>query len=172
MSGTRTPLRGANGPALRFSALTFWALGFVAVGIALATAAAWPVYESPRALVVGVAGGLLGMGVAVLARMLRWGALLAALAAVAMYLIVAVPLAIPSALSSVPAFLGGLRDAVFGVVLGWKQMLTLAPPLGEYQAHIVQCHGPVLCALGRQHDLVLVQVQRRRTQRADLCFPQ
>lgn len=137
MSGTRTPLRGANGPALRFSALTFWALGFVAVGIALATAAAWPVYESPRALVLGVAGGLLGMGVAVLARMLRWGALLAALAAVAMYLIVAVPLAIPSALSSVPAFLGGLRDAVFGVVLGWKQMLTLAPPLGEYQAVLI-----------------------------------
>lgn len=137
MSGARTRLRGANGSALRFSALTFWALGFVVVGIALATAAAWPVYESPRALVVGVVGGLLGMGVAVLARVLRWGALLAVLAAVATYLIVAVPLAIPSALSSVPAFLGGLRDAVLGVVLGWKQMLTLAPPLGEYQAVLI-----------------------------------
>lgn len=119
------------------SALTLWALGYVVVGIALATAAAWPVYESPRALVVGLVGGLLGMAVAVLARVLRWGMLLAALAAAGTYLVVAVPLAIPSALSSVPAFLGGLRDAVLGVALGWKQMLTLNPPLGEYQAVLI-----------------------------------
>jgi hypothetical protein len=109
----------------------------VLVGVGLATAAAWPVYESPRALAVGLVGGLLGMAVAVLTRVLRWGVLIGSLAAAGTYLVVAVPLAIPSALSSLPAFLGGLRDAVLGVVLGWKQMLTLNPPLGEYQAVLI-----------------------------------
>lgn len=134
------------------SALTFWSLGYVVVGVLLATAAAWPVYESPRALVVGLVGGVLGITVAVLARALRWGTLIAVLVAAGVYLVVAVPLAIPSALSSVPAFLGGLRDAVLGVVLGWKQMLTLNPPLGEYQAVlipflVVMLFGSFLAAL-------------------------
>ncbi|MFT4258558.1 MAG: hypothetical protein QM568_02910, partial [Microbacterium sp.] len=134
MSGA-VPVRRPRGVAV--SALTVWSLGYVMVGIGLATAAAWPVYAAPRALIVAVVGGLLGMGIAVLARALEWGAVLAALAAAGAYVIVAVPLAIPSALRSVPAFLGGLRDAVLGVVLGWKQMLTLNPPLGEYQAVLI-----------------------------------
>ncbi|OAN43211.1 transglutaminase domain-containing protein [Microbacterium sp. H83] len=123
--------------ALAVSALTLWSLGYVLVGIALATAAVWPVYETARALAVGLLGGVLGMGIAVLARVLRWRMLFAALAAAGAYVVVAVPLAIPSALTSVPAFFGGLRDAVLGVVLGWKQMLTLNPPLGEYQAVLI-----------------------------------
>ena len=134
------------------SALTLWSLGYLVVGVLLATAAAWPVYESPRALVVGFVGGILGIAVAVAARALRWGTLIAVLVAVGVYLVVSVPLAIPSALSSVPAFLGGLRDAVLGVVVGWKQMLTLNPPLGEYQAVlipflVVMLFGSFLAAL-------------------------
>jgi hypothetical protein len=125
------------GSPFAISPLTLWSLGYVVVGILLATAAAWPVYEAPRALVVGIVGGVLGMAVAIVARMLRWGLLLAALAAAGTYLVVAVPLAIPSALTSAPAFFGGLRDAILGVALGWKQMLTLNPPLGEYQAVLI-----------------------------------
>lgn len=133
------PRRGVERSRRSFplSAVTLWALGYVLVGVGLATAAAWPVYESPRALAVGLIGGLLGMAVAVLTRVLRWGMLIGSLAAAGTYLVVSVPLAIPSALSSIPAFLGGLRDAVLGVVLGWKQMLTLNPPLGEYQAVLI-----------------------------------
>lgn len=133
------PRRGVAGSRRSFalSTLTLWALGYVLVGVGLATAAAWPVYESPRAVAVGLIGGLLGMAVAVLTRVLRWGMLIGSLAAAGAYLVVSVPLAIPSALSSLPAFLGGLRDAVLGVVLGWKQMLTLNPPLGEYQAVLI-----------------------------------
>lgn len=140
MSAAGPKRRGGAGRASRsfhVSPVTLWALGFVVVGIGLATAAAWPVYQAPRVLVVGIVGGLLGMGIAVVARMLRWGMLVATLAAAAAYLVVAVPLAIPSALTSVPAILGGLRDAVLGVALGWKQMLTLNPPLGEYQAVLI-----------------------------------
>lgn len=119
------------------SVLDVWGLGYVLAGIGLATAAAWPLYASPRAVAVGLVGGLLGMTVALVSRYLRWGVLLSATTAAAVYLIVAVPLAIPSGLTSVPAALAGVRDAVFGVVVGWKQILTLKPPLGEYQAVLV-----------------------------------
>ncbi|MCI1017004.1 transglutaminase domain-containing protein [Microbacterium sp. C5A9] len=142
------------------SPLILWSFGYVVVGILLATAAAWPVYEAPRALVVGIVGGVLGMLVAVVARMLRWGLLLAALAAAGVYLVVAVPLAIPSALTSVPAFLGGLRDAVLGVALGWKQMLTLNPPLGEYQAVLIPFL--VVMIFGAFFATLLVMQQGRR----------
>ena len=128
---------GDSRRAFTVSALTLWSLGYVVVGIGLATAAAWPVYAAPRMLAVGLIGGLLGMAVALVSRVLRWGVLIAVLAAIGVYLVAAVPLAIPSALASVPAFLGGLRDAVLGPVLGWKQMLTLNPPLGEYQAVLI-----------------------------------
>lgn len=136
---TSGPQRGRSGGRRAFapSASTFWSLGYVLVGVLLATAAAWPVYESPRALAVGIVGGLLGIAVVVVARVLRWGTLLAVVAVAGVYLVVAVPLAIPSALTSAPAFLGGVRDAVLGIVLGWKQMLTLNPPLGEYQAVLI-----------------------------------
>lgn len=129
--------RATREQTMLFSALQLWGLGYVLAGVVLATLAAWPVYDVPRALVVGIVGGLVGMGAAVLARMLRWGTVLAVVLAAVAYVVVAVPLAIPSALSSVPAFAGGLRDAVLGVVLGWKQILTLNPPLGEYQAVLV-----------------------------------
>lgn len=119
------------------SALTLWALGYVIAGIALATAAAWPLYASPRVLLVGFIGGGLGVAVAFVARMLRWSVPVAGLVAIATYLLSAVPLALPSAMTSVPSALAGVRDAVWGVVTGWKQLLTLTPPLGEYQAVLV-----------------------------------
>lgn len=144
-----------------FSALNLWGLGYVLLGVVLATLAAWPVYDSPRALVVGIVGGLVGMAVAVIARMLRWGVLLAGVLVAVVYVLVAVPLAIPSALSSVPAFAGGLRDAVLGVVLGWKQILTLAPPLGEYQAVLIPFLVVVL--FGAFFSTLLVLAGRRRS---------
>lgn len=114
-----------------------WGLGYVAVGILLAAVAAWPIHESARVWLIAAVGGGLGIGIAVAARLLRWGVLTASFVTVAVYLVIAVPLAVPSALQSVPAVATGLRDAVFGVVLGWKQLLTLDLPLGEYQAVLV-----------------------------------
>ncbi|WP_067196759.1 transglutaminase domain-containing protein [Microbacterium sp. XT11] len=131
---------GRQGPGAGdglFPAPAVWGLAFVVVGVALATAAAWPLYEAPRALLVGLGGGAIGMAVAVVSRLLRWGPLLASVLAGLVYVVVAAPFAVPSSLSSPSAFLGGVRDAVLGVALGWKQILTLAPPLGEYQAVLV-----------------------------------
>lgn len=120
-----------------FSATRIWGLAYVLVGIGLATVAAWPLYAAPRVVVVGVVGGLLGMIVALVSRVLRWNLLLASLVAAGVYVVAAAPLAVPSSLTSIPAFFAGVRDAVLGVALGWKQILTLNPPLGEYQAVLV-----------------------------------
>ena len=37
-----------------------WTVGFAIVSVAIATAAAWPLYQSPRAILVGAVGGLVG----------------------------------------------------------------------------------------------------------------
>lgn len=136
MSRTDAAARPRRRPP-RSRALTLWGLGYVLVGVAVTAAGAWPVYESSRAIAVAAVGGLAGIGLGVLVRARRLGPVLGGVAVVSSYLVLAVPLAVPSGLRSAPAFLAGLRDAVLGVVVGWKQILTLAPPLGEYQAVLV-----------------------------------
>ena len=136
MSGKDAAARAHRRP-LRSRALTLWSLGYLLIGVALTAAAAWPVYEIPRAIIVAAVGGLTGIALGALVRARRLGAVLGTVAAFAAYLVLAVPLAVPSGLASASAFTAALRDAVLGVVVGWKQILTLAPPLGEYQAVLV-----------------------------------
>lgn len=116
-------------------------LGYVVVAGVLATVAAWPVYASPRMLLVAAVGVLVGLGLAALARALPLRGPLAALvvvpAAAVAFALVVVPAAIPSALGDPASWLRGIRDGFVGVVVGWKQLLTLSLPLGEYQAVLV-----------------------------------
>ncbi|WP_350347824.1 transglutaminase-like domain-containing protein [Agromyces sp. G08B096] len=116
-------------------------LGYLVVGTVIAVLAAWPVHETLRLLLVAAAGLVVGVGAAVLARRLARGgvarAALAAGLALAGYVVIVVPVSIPSALRSVPDAVRGLRDGIVGIVVGWKQLLTLDLPLGEYQAVLV-----------------------------------
>ncbi|GAB3607804.1 transglutaminase-like domain-containing protein [Conyzicola nivalis] len=114
-----------------------WDLSYIVAGVAIATALAWPIYESPRVVLVGVVATVLGIGLVLLRARLKRPVWTLALAVVAGYLVVVVPLAIPSALGSPLRVLRGLGDGVVGVVVGWKQVLTLTLPLGEYQAVLV-----------------------------------
>lgn len=131
-------MTGGAGAARRIEvARAAWGVGYVVVGAALATAIAWPVYASSRMILVAAAGTVLGAGIALASRLLRWGPWLTALAAALAY-VVAVPLvAIPTALTSPGELLRGVRDGVLGVAIGWKQLLTLKLPLGDYQAVLV-----------------------------------
>lgn len=117
--------------------LRLWGLAYLVVGVALATLSAGEVYRTPRLLVVAATGLALGVGVVLLVRSLRWREWSIPLLAAAGYLLLVVPVAIPSALGSPVDLLRGVRDGVTGVVLGWKQLLTLSLPLGEYQAVLV-----------------------------------
>ncbi|MBO9577950.1 MAG: hypothetical protein J7480_04170, partial [Microbacteriaceae bacterium] len=108
---------------------------YVALAAALAVAAAWPIYQHPQVLVVGVAGIGVGLLCAIGGRLLRLPFWIDLLAALALYLLVAVPVAIPSAFPA--RWFTGLREAALGVVTGWKEIVTVELPLGVYQAVLV-----------------------------------
>lgn len=130
--------RAANpGAAIPGVALLVWVLGYLVVGVALATVSAWPVFATPRLVLVAAVGLAIGVGAVLLPRLLGGSDLLIPVIAVVAYLAAVVPVAVPSALGSPAAILGGLRDGVLGIVVGWKQLLTLSLPLGEYQAVLV-----------------------------------
>ena len=108
---------------------------YVLLGAALAVVAAWPIYQHPQVIVVGAVGAAVGLLCALGGRALRlpfWADLVAAVAG---YLLVAVPVAIPSAFPG--RWFTGLRDAALGVVTGWKDIVTVEPPLGAYQAVLI-----------------------------------
>ena len=111
---------------------------------AVAALALWPVYQSP-AFIVTVAGGfLLGAVLAVVGARWRWPAWLMLLAVTAGFLLVGVPLAVPAQMQGGLPTLAGLIDLVTAVALGWTQLVTIALPVGDYQALLVPALNLVL----------------------------
>ncbi|WP_084099841.1 transglutaminase domain-containing protein [Demequina sp. NBRC 110051] len=117
---------------------------FMAAGAAVAAWTLYPVYESSRyvasaALAVGA-----GAAIAVLCDRLRWGGGRAALLALAVYVVGGLALVVPGATSGVDSALGAAFELLRGPVLGWKDIVTLPLPLGEYRATIVPVYAALL----------------------------
>ncbi|MFS0706504.1 transglutaminase, partial [Cellulomonas sp. 179-A 9B4 NHS] len=138
-----------------------WLVGAVAIAVVLA----WPVWATWRLAVVAAAGTLAGAGVVLLGRARRWGVLRRALVVAAGFLVVAVPVAVPwrADVRGLPA---GLVEAVAGVVVGWKQLLTLELPVEEYQAVLVPFLVAVVVTTALAAPLAV-----RRDARAVLAVP-
>lgn len=112
--------------------------------MAVASATWWPIYRSIDFLVVAVAAVALGTAIAVSGAVFRWPAWVVLLVTVAVFTLVGVPLAVPAkAIGGLLPSLDGLLDLYAGVALGWKQLLTISLPVGDYQALLV----PVLVLL-------------------------
>jgi len=113
----------------------------------LVAAAWWPVYETPWfALVAGVAL-LLGSLIALLGAAYRWPSWVVALAGLAAFLLAGVPLAVPAqALFGVLPTPGGLLELLSAVALGWKRLVTITLPVGEYQSLLVPPFALLLLA--------------------------
>lgn len=126
--------RAASGtPAVPFFAATLLAAATVLLGVF----AAQPIYETPRLWLVGGLTGAVAFALVALGVRLRWGAFTLVPLLAALVLLV-VPLCVPQAAASGPAGLvRGLGDGLAAVALGWKQLLTLALPVGEYQTVLV-----------------------------------
>ncbi|UAJ80482.1 hypothetical protein IT072_05505 [Leifsonia sp. ZF2019] len=145
LDGAREAARRAR--ARRSSSLrldlpqTVLACAYVLVALGLACALAWPIYRTPLLIGVAAYAGVVGVGSAIAARMLRWPLWLHLVAVAGAYLVGVVPLAVPAALSSPTGVLRGLLDGVTGIVLGWKQLLTLDLPVGQYQAVLVPVYA-------------------------------
>lgn len=105
---------------------------------ATASITLWPSYQS-RAFIVMVAGGfVLGATVAILGARFRWPAWLVILVTLGGFAAVGVPLAVPGrAVNGVVPTIEGVRELFAAVALGWKQLVTIALPVGEYQALLV-----------------------------------
>lgn len=114
-----------------------WNLSYILVGAVIATGLAWPIYSTPRVALVAVVGTVLGIGIVLLGRRLRWPSIIIGAVSVIAYVLVVVPVAIPTALSSPLRIIRGVGEGVIGIVVGWKQLLTLTLPVGDYQAVLV-----------------------------------
>ncbi|QYH36535.1 transglutaminase-like domain-containing protein [Salinibacterium sp. M195] len=106
--------------------------------IALASAALWPIYRSAALVTLIIVSVIAGSLVALASLWRKWSFPTTSLAAIVVFLIIGVPLAVPSETQYgiVPTW-PGLADLVLGVALGWKQVLTISLPVGSYQALLV-----------------------------------
>jgi transglutaminase-like putative cysteine protease len=121
------------------------ALVWVMTGVA--AAAFWPVYRDPWYLVVAGGAVAAGSAVALLGARFRWPSFAVLLVAFAVFLIVGVPLAVPGrAIAGVLPSWDGILDLLSGVAYGWKQLLTITLPVGDYQALLVPAFLLLLAA--------------------------
>nr|WP_269440193.1 transglutaminase domain-containing protein [Arthrobacter sp. zg-Y769] len=85
----------------------------------------------PRFLVAGAGGILLGLGLAELSARFRWGFWATVGAAVGSYVLLGSAFAAPlEAIAGVVPSFASVRVLVLGVVFAWKDLLTIAPPVG------------------------------------------
>jgi hypothetical protein len=119
--------------------------GFIAINTlllwvanALAASALWPIYQDVHFLVMVVVTTVLGSVLAVLGAVFRWKSYVLMLSGFGLLVLTGVPLAVPDeAIAGFLPSLAGIRDLLAGVALGWKQLLTIALPVGDYQALLV-----------------------------------
>ncbi|RLP82032.1 transglutaminase domain-containing protein [Mycetocola lacteus] len=126
----------------------------------LSVAAVWPIYRTPRVwLVFGVALAIAVLLWAVRIA-LRWSGTRVFLLWLGLFVLSVVPVATPRLVGGNPArILSAERDALAAVVTGWKQLLTLSLPVGDYQAMLVPFY--LLLSLSMLISVLLVTGRRR-----------
>lgn len=131
-------------PALsRYLAQVLLMLAFAA----LAVAAAWPIYRSDRLWLIAATISVMAAALLWARTRLGWSPRRILLIAPLIFVLAVVPLAVPAALGGGPrGILLGERDGLVTVVTGWKQLLTLGLPVGEYQAVLVPFFVVLLAA--------------------------
>ncbi|WP_157155578.1 transglutaminase family protein [Diaminobutyricimonas sp. LJ205] len=122
----------------RPAGLVLTSILMVMVTSAIAAAAWWPIYQSVEFVVMAGITGLVGIAIAVAGSTFRLAAPAVAAITAVVFLAFGVPLAVPSAAAyGILPTLDGLTELATGVVFGWKQLLTIALPVGSYEALLV-----------------------------------
>lgn len=125
--------RTRPGTSVLVSATLFTIASWVMIAAVL-----WPVYVDIAFVVLAVVAISLGTSLGLASTLGRWPAWGVALATTAVFIVVGVPLAVPSrALYGVLPQPAGLLDLIAGVALGWRQLVTIDVPVGSYQALLV-----------------------------------
>ncbi|WP_448809476.1 transglutaminase family protein [Agromyces bauzanensis] len=98
----------------------------------------WPVYESGAFIVAAATAIIAGSTIGVLGARLTWPAWTTVVAVFVAYLVLGVPAAVPGrAIGGVLPTPGGIIELLAGAALSWKQLVTIAVPVGSYQALLV-----------------------------------
>lgn len=106
----------------------------------IAAVLAWPIYQHPAFTVLVTVSLLVANAVVLLANRLGWRTRTLWFVGVALFLVLGVPLAVPSSLTSPAAVFGGLLTLVTGLITSWRDLLTLSLPVGSYQAVLVPAY--------------------------------
>lgn len=110
---------------------------YVATISVLAATAAWPIYRSLSFLILVLAAAAVGTAIAATTRALRWPAWLTALVTFGSLIVLGVPVAVPSRMTSLPEAVAGLGEVLVGSVTAWKDLLTIELPAGAYRNLLV-----------------------------------
>lgn len=110
---------------------------FTGAVVALAAVAAWPVYASATFIVLVCVSAAVAGAVAAAAAWRRWGAGIVAAVTAGAFVLLAVPLAVPTRLGGPLEILQGLGEAAAGVIVAWKDLVTVDLPVGTYRNLLV-----------------------------------
>lgn len=110
---------------------------YAGVVVIVALAAAWPIYRTPWLLLLAGVAAPVAAGIAAVAHRRSWSGWLVAAVLAGALLVLGVPLAVPSRLGGPAELLRGLGDLATGVVFGWKDLLTVDLPVGDYRNLLV-----------------------------------
>lgn len=139
-TGSTPMLRPRRAPGGRRYARTVNAL-FVVAMMLVAVWAAWPIYRDGSYLIMAAGAITAGLALAWLGTRRGWSWFTVLLAGLGTYLLLGVPLAVPTAVTSVPVtfpnVLGGLLDLVTATVFSWKELITIQLPVGSYETLLV-----------------------------------
>ncbi|WGD37989.1 transglutaminase domain-containing protein [Lysinibacter sp. HNR] len=111
---------------------------FFALTMAVAIGSLWPIYQHPRMLVTLGLALIAGSIVAIIGALARVRAWLIVVITLLLYVLLGAGVAVPH--YSIWGFIPSLRGAhelLLATVLGWKRLLTIDAPVGQYEALLV-----------------------------------
>ena len=132
---------------------------FMAAGSAMAAWSLYSVYESSAYVAVAAAAIAAGILIALLCDRFGWSALAAAGLAVVAYVGIGLGLAIPGFRAGDTSLADSLGALARSPIAGWKDVITLPLPLGEYGATLLP---PLLLLLVGTLVSALIAVRARR----------
>lgn len=110
---------------------------FSAAIVVLAAVAAWPIYAGSAFVILVAVCALVAAGIAIGTALLRWRFAATAAVTAGALLVLGVPLAVPGRLGGPADLLRGLGELGTGLVLAWKDLLTVDLPVGDYRNVLV-----------------------------------
>lgn len=138
MTSARTTPRAASRRALPRTAVLASVLTFSLAAWAVIAVAWWPVYRDSSFVLMAAIAIPVGCALAVAATALRWpawGLMIALAAAIA---VLGVPLAVPDrTVYGVLPEPDGLRELAAAIATGWRRLVTIDLPVGDYQSLLV-----------------------------------